>query len=65
MADEPDPEERHWVLDEPAATVEELADSLTREAEAVAAMAAGPVFIRRGDDDAPWAEVSAEDRRRC
>lgn len=56
---------RHWVLDMPdGATVEGLAESLTREAEAVAAMAAGSVFVRRGDEG-PWREVTAEQRRRC
>jgi hypothetical protein len=65
--DEPAPEEetpRHWVLDMPEGlTVEALAGSLAAEAEAVAAMAAGSVFVRRGDEG-PWREISAEDRRR-
>jgi hypothetical protein len=66
--DELDPEEapRHWVLDMPdGLTVEALADSLTAEAEAVTAMAAGSVYIRRGGGDEPWTEVTAEMRRRC
>lgn len=62
--DELDPEdERSWVLDlEPGATLEELADSLTREAEAVAALDAGPVYVRRGETG-EWREITAEDRR--
>lgn len=65
MADELDQEDgRHWTMDlEPGATVERLAASLAAEAEAVAAMAAGPVYIRRGGDDEPWREITAEDRR--
>jgi len=67
MADELDPEgevPRHWALDLPdGATVEDLAASLTREAEAVAAVDAGSVFIRRGDGE--WIEYTAEDRRRA
>jgi hypothetical protein len=64
--DELDPEdERHWTLDLPdGATVEGLAASLTAEAEAVAAMAAGSVFVRRGDEG-PWTEITEQDRRRC
>jgi hypothetical protein len=59
----PEPEPPHWTMDlEPGATVEGLADSLTREAEAVAALDAGPVYVRRGDG--PWTEITAEERRR-
>jgi len=54
---------RHWTHDvEPGTTIEGLADSLCREAEAVAAMAAAPVYVRRGDDG-PWQEITAADRR--
>lgn len=62
---EPPEPEPHWTMDLPdGATVEGLADSLTREAEAVAALDAGSVFVRRGDDG-PWTEVTAKDRHRC
>ncbi len=54
----------HWALDVPCGTtVEGLADSLAREAEAVAALDAGSVWVRRGDGE--WAEITAEDRRRA
>jgi hypothetical protein len=70
MQDEPLPPEddpewrRHWTMSLPdGATVEGLADSLTAEAEAIAAMEAAPVWVRRGDEG-PWTEITAEDRRR-
>ena len=54
---------RHWALDlEPGATVEDLAGSLIREAEAVAALDASSVWIRRGDG--PPMEITPEMRRR-
>ena len=59
---------RHWTHDVPdGTTVEGLADSLTREAQAVAQLAAGSVWVRRGDDDdgQPWREITAEERRRA
>jgi hypothetical protein len=63
-AEPPEPEPRHWALDLPdGATVEALADSLTREAEAVTAMAEASVYVLRGDGE--WQEITAEDRRRC
>ena len=64
MSDMHEPEEpdRPWVLDLPeGTTLEQVADSLAREAEAIAALNAAPVFVRRGDGE--WLEVSAEDRR--
>jgi hypothetical protein len=67
MIDDDDEDEapRHWTLDLPdGLTVEELAGSLAAEAEAVMAMDAGSVFVRRGDDG-PWREITAEMRHRC
>jgi len=64
MTEFPDEPERHWALDLPdGLTVEDLADSLTREAEAVTAMAEASVWVRRGDGE--WREITAADRRRC
>jgi hypothetical protein len=68
MPDQLDPEgeiPRHWALDLPdGLTVEEVAASLAREAEAVTMVEAGSVWVRRGDEG-PWREVTAAMRRRC
>jgi hypothetical protein len=67
-----DPEEevpRHWVLDLPdGLTVEDLAADLIAEATAVTEVDAGSVFVRRVAEDGsstPWAEITAEMRRRA
>lgn len=57
---------RHWALDMPdGATVEGLADSLIREAGAIHALEAGPIYVRRGeaDGEGEWVDAGDEVRR--
>jgi hypothetical protein len=63
FAPEPPEPEPHWTMDLPdGATAEDLAASLIRDAEAVCALDAAPVFVRRGDGE--WTRVTVADRYR-
>jgi hypothetical protein len=59
--------DRDWTLDLPDGFGEaDLADSLVRELEAITAVVAGSVWVRRGEpeDGEPWREVTSEEIRR-
>jgi hypothetical protein len=66
----PDCREQPWWLRMPVGTtVEDVAGSLTREAEAIAALDCASVWTRREPDDprdeyGEWVEITADERRR-
>jgi hypothetical protein len=56
-----------WMDDiDASVTIEGLADSLIREAEAINVLVESPVYVRRGEpgDDGEWLEVTADEIRR-